>query len=45
MARPFLANFRVERNDRSIDVRAEGFGTLADFATFISSVQKSDDAK
>ncbi len=45
MARPFLANFRVERNDRSVDVRARGFGTLADFAAFFASVQPPDDAK
>ena len=35
MAKALLANLRVDRADRSIDVRAEGFGTLSDFAALV----------
>ena len=32
MAKALLANLRVDRADQAVSVRAEGFGTLADFA-------------
>ncbi len=37
MARAVLANLRIDRTDSSIDVRAEGFGALADLPAFIES--------
>ena len=37
MARALLANLRVDRADRSINVRAEGFGTLSDFAALVQA--------
>jgi beta-lactamase regulating signal transducer with metallopeptidase domain len=35
MCKALLAGLRVRRSDRSVDVRAEGFGTLADLASIV----------
>ena len=37
MVKALLANLRVEPADRSVGLRAEGFGTLADFASIVET--------
>lgn len=37
MAKGLLASLRVRRTDRSVELGAEGFGTLADFASLIAA--------
>lgn len=37
MSKAFLASLRIQRSDRSVDLRAEGFGTLADFASIVEA--------
>ena len=37
MVKALLTNLRVEPTDRSVGLRAEGFGTLADFASIVEA--------
>ena len=37
MSRSLLTNLRVEHTDRSVGIRTDGFGTLADFASMLGT--------
>jgi beta-lactamase regulating signal transducer with metallopeptidase domain len=37
MARALLANLRIQRTDRSVELRAKGLGTLAEFASILAA--------
>jgi hypothetical protein len=37
-----MANLRVDRRDRSIDIHADGFGTLADLVTIVEANAQSE---
>ena len=43
MAKALLAGVRVGRADRAVDVRAEGFGTVAEFARLVAAEVESDE--
>ncbi len=45
MVKALLTNLRVEPTDRSVDVRAEGFGTLADFAAIVEAEDREARAR
>lgn len=45
MGRELFTNLRVERGERSVDVRTSGFGSLADFAALVEAETKEDVAR
>jgi hypothetical protein len=42
MLKALLSHLRIERSDRSVDLRAEGFGTIADFASIVEAQGRDD---
>jgi hypothetical protein len=41
MANSILRNIRVTRGDHSVNVRSEGFGTLAEWGSMMTGVTKA----